>query len=130
MPRPGTPLVHPRLMETINADATPTVVTIQASTDVRAGTGEITKTWADVDDLVALAARKMPETAPAAPLQERRREADTVTVAIWRVWLPAAYPQITTAHRAVVDGQAFNIVTVGLDANATQTVLVVELVTR
>jgi head-tail adaptor len=104
-------------------DYFPSLATIQAKTVTRAPSGQEIEAWADVVGLVAIPAAKAPLTAI-----ERQAAGYTATDQAWHVLLKGAYPTITTRHRVVVDGAAYDIDAAETDQTSTVTRLRVRTV--
>lgn len=98
--------------------------TIQARTATRDATGQATPAWADLAGHVAIHCQLYSKAAA----YEQRQPAQTITVQQWTCALREAYPAITTLHRAVVDGTAYDVVGVSTDSAGHATYLTLELV--
>ena len=101
MPRPGSQIVHPHFATSARAlgglldDRN---VTIQERTGARDLFGQPADTWSDLADHVDLDGAVGPM-----PGRESRRSGDTISIATHAIFLAGYYPDITPAHRAVVD---------------------------
>lgn len=119
------PLVHPRLLSDIGRSGFfPSSCTVQAKTTSADAYGEEQETWVDVSGLQAIDCVKAPLSA-----MERQAAGYTATDRVWNVLLKGAYPQITTRHRSVVDGEVFDIDAVETDQTGTLTRLQVRQIT-
>lgn len=131
MPNPGVGIVHPRLAASIGAVGFhPQRVTIQTPTATTNTFGETTSTWATLDGHADIPARMAPGTSGTGSMareQELRRADQTLVTDPYRIGLARHCPEVTTAHRALVDGTAYDILTVESDAQDALTWLVVEL---
>lgn len=96
-------IVHPRMLSKLPGFF-PASVAIQAKTATLDGYGQEVESWATVSDWSAIDATKAPLTA-----MERQAAKYTATDVAWHVLLAGPYPTITTAHRAVIDGDTFDI---------------------
>lgn len=117
-------LVHPLMLTTLGSDFFPADVAIQAATESQASDGQVTRTWADVSGLDELDGR----LGPASEAQERRLPGLVVVGVTHVLALAGYYGSITTAHRAVVDDDAFNVLAVRHDGNSASTWLGLEVV--
>ena len=117
-------VIHPRFLASVPAGFFPTRCTIEGSTTTQNAFGEPIATWAAVTGLVDIACAKAPLTA-----SELQAAGYTATDQAWHVALAGAYPTITTAHRAVVDDEPFDIDAVETDQTSTVTRLRVRSVT-
>jgi hypothetical protein len=99
------PLVHPGLTASLGRSGFfPSSCTIEAATATSDGFGQEQETWEAVSGLQAIGCAKAPLSAI-----ERQAAGYTATDRVWHVLLKGAYPQIATAHRAVVDGETYDI---------------------
>lgn len=103
-------LVHPRMLAWLLWDFFPSSLTIQAGTPSRTPTGAVTTAWADVAGMVDLPCR----VAPVSGAENRTPEQITAQE-VQRCVAPLYLPAVTTAHRAVIDGEAWDIVSVDYD---------------
>lgn len=108
-------LVHSRFVAK-QAGFFPSLVTIQANTPTQDSYGQPVESWANVGAWVNLACAKAPLSA-----QERQANQYTATDQVWHALLRGAYPTITTAHRAVVDGTNYDIDAVETDQTGSLT---------
>jgi head-tail adaptor len=115
-------LIHPRLVTAL-AEFFPQSCAIQQPSISRDAVGGEIRTYADVTGLSAVGCR----VAPAQGGEQRTNEM-TYLDATHRIVLAGSYPQITEAMRAVVGGQAYDILLPAVDADAAITRLTVRLV--
>lgn len=104
--------------------ALPSLATIEAKAVALDAYGQEIESWAAVPGLQMLGCAKAALSA-----EERQAAHYTATDQAWHVLLAGAYPAITTVHRAVVDGEAFDIDAREIDQAGTITRLRVRLVT-
>lgn len=116
-------IVHPRLLSKLPGFF-PASVAIQQKSATLDGYGQEVETWTNVTDLGDLSATKAPLTA-----MERQAAKYTATDQVWHVLLAGAYPEITTANRAVIDGDTFDIDAAETDQTGTVTRLRVRQIT-
>ncbi|MFP5369275.1 MAG: head-tail adaptor protein [Actinomycetes bacterium] len=114
------PVIHPRLTRMLGAFF-PSQVRVQAKTATQDAYGQEQETWADV---IATGGARSQLTG-----EEREAAGYTATDRVWHVALQGAYPQITTRHRAKVDGEIHDIDAVEIDQTANVTRLRVRQVT-
>jgi len=114
--------IHPTLTSVL-ADFFPQGCTIQQASISQDAAGAEIRAYADVIGLVDVACRVAP-----AQGGERNTAEMTYLDATHRIVLAGSYPQITEAMRAVVDGQAYDILLSALDAEGAITRLSVKLV--
>ena len=103
MPRPSPSPVHPSFTGSKVFGLGPLLdrsVTIEEQTGGRDSWGEPADTWAAVEGLEDLDGA----VGRAGSGVEQRRGLGTISVATHAIVLAGYFPQITTAHRAVVDG--------------------------
>lgn len=103
MPRANSSVVHPAFATSprgLGPMLSPRSVTIEEPVGARDTLGQPADTWSAVDDLEDLPAVVGPESSG----REARRSGDTIYVGTHVIVLGGYYPEITTAHRAVVDG--------------------------
>lgn len=120
------PMVDPRMLGQLG-EFFPSRCTIQRDTGTgRSATGDPQPDWQDLDGHANIPCSK----APVAGQRQRevRRGDQTVLLSTARVALQGYFPQITEHHRAVVDGQALNIILALADSRSALTYLDVELV--
>ena len=117
-------IVHPRFLASVPPGFWPSSCDIEGSTATQDAYGEPVETWADVAGLTGIDCAKAPLSAV-----ERQAAQFTATDQAWNVLLRGAYPEITTRHRAVIDGTTFDIERVETDQTETLTRLVVRSVT-
>jgi head-tail adaptor len=98
--------------------------TIQSRTDARDAAGQSAPAWADLAGHLAIHCQLYSKPAG----YESRQPAQTITVQQWTCALREAYPTVTTLHRCVVDGTAYDIVGVSTDSAGHATYLTLELV--
>lgn len=115
-------LIHPRLFDRLG-QFFPSQVTIQEAVVTRNAVGEEVVTWQDLGGHVAI-----PAAMAALSTAELRRDTSTILTSVRHVTLRGHYPSITTRHRAVVDGTAYNIIAVEHDSHAMLTRLRIEVV--
>lgn len=101
--------------------------TIKTATKTKAGGGVRTETWTALAAHSDLPCRIAPVTARSRPVRAEWPDM-TVTTVSHVIVLPGAYPLVTTAHQAVVDGIAYKIVSVLRDSGQVATELEVEAV--
>lgn len=118
----AVPVMHPRFVA-LNRQFFPSLATIEAVSETQDGSGQEVETWLPVAGLQSLDCAKAPLTA-----QERQAANYTATDQAWHVLLKGAYPTITTEHRAVVDGDVYDIDAVETDQTGTLTRLRVRTV--
>lgn len=101
--------------------------TIQENAPTRDAAGQPQDSWANLTGHVALPCRVAPVTALS---RAARVERDDMTVTTYShvIILAGAYPAITTAHQAVIDGVNYQIVNVVRDSSLVATELQVEVV--
>lgn len=121
------PLIDPRMLGRLTAFY-PAAVTIQQASASLAADGQPIATWSDVSGLAGLAGTVGPVDQSRADRAETRRSDFTEVARRRLISLAGAYPAITSAMRAVVDGTAYNILGVELDSHAVTTRLYVEAV--
>ena len=117
-------IIHPRLLAATPAGFFPSRCTVEAKTVTLDAFGDGQEGWLSVPALVDVACAKAPLTA-----EELQAAGYTATDQVWNVLLAGGYPTITTAHRAVVDGEAFDIDAAETDQTGTVTRLRVRSVT-
>jgi head-tail adaptor len=118
------PIVHPRFLAAVPAGFFPSRCTVQEQTGTTQDDhGQEVEVWTDVAGLTDIPCAKAPLSAI-----ERQAAQLTVTDRAWSVLLKGAYPAITTAHRAIIDGTAFDIERAETDQTGTLTRLVVRSV--
>jgi hypothetical protein len=117
-------IVHPRFLATMPAGFFPSRCTIEAKTTTLDEFGGEQDAWLSVPAIADVACAKAPLTA-----LERQAAGYTATDQAWHVLLPGAFPAITTVHRAVVDGETFDIDAAETDQTGTVTRLRVRSVT-
>lgn len=105
------PVIHSRFVG-LNTQFFPSQATIEAMTEPAPTDeyGQPVEEWLPVSGLQAIAASRAPLSA-----QERQALNYTATDQAWTVLLAGAYPSITTRHRAVIDGDTFDIDAVETD---------------
>jgi hypothetical protein len=109
-------------------DFYPSEVTIQAKTiSGRKPNGEEVVSWSDVSGLTGIRGNLAD---PGRAVYERRSADLTRTTQAPGLNLDGYYPTITVAHRAIVDGAAWNITAVHHDSLASVTRLELERVTN
>lgn len=82
----------------------PLLVTIQAKAGTDDPYGQPVETWADVNGWQEIKAAKASLSA-----MERQTAGYTATDRVWDILLMGPYPDITTAHRVVIDVEFFDI---------------------
>lgn len=117
-------IVSPRFASAIGAGFFPSRCTIDAKTVTADAYGEEVEVWASVGSVVDVACAKAPLSAI-----ERQAGGFTATDQVWNVLLQGAYPAITTRHRAIVDGVAYDIDAAETDQTGSLTKLRVRSVT-
>lgn len=117
-------IIHPRFMAAMPAGFFPSRCTIEARTATLDQFGDEQVSWLSVPAVVDVPCVKAPLNA-----MERQAAGYTATDQAWHVLLSGAYPAITTAQRAVVDGGTFDIDAVETDQTGTVTRLRVRSVT-
>lgn len=131
MPNPGVGLVHPGLAASVAvAGFFPQRVTIQASTATTNTFGETTLAWEALANHVDIPARMAPGQSGQGSMareQELRRADQTLVTDPYRIGLNRWCPDITTGHRALVKGVAYDILTVEADAQSGLTWLTCEV---
>lgn len=131
MPNPGVGLVHPRLAATLDGlGFYPQRVTIQTPTATTNTFGETTSAWSTLAGHASIPARMAPGssgTGSMAREEELRRADQTLVTEPFRIGLARHCPEVTTGHRVLVDGTAYDILTVESDAQSALTWLTVEL---
>lgn len=103
-------IVHPALLPWLVPNFFPSLLTIQEATETRSPTGAIVAGWGDVADLVDLPCRAAPQSGG-----ESRTPQQVLTQNVQRCVVPLELAGVTTKHRAVVDGDPFDIVSVDFD---------------
>ena len=111
----AAPMIHPRFVAA-NRVFFPSLATIEAATTTQDSYGQPVETWAAVPTLTGIGAAKAPLSA-----QERQAAQFTATDQAWSVLLHGAYPEITTRHRAVIDGAVHDIDAVETDQTGSLT---------
>jgi hypothetical protein len=129
------PLVHPRLMEHVEVTLCPSVATIQRYTVTgRDEYGDPQHEWEDLEDHVDLPCMKAAVTgagiSTGATSGEVRAETGVYDVDARTVVIPRYLPDITDAHRAVIDGETWDIVDVAHDSQSAMTRLRVRAVSE
>lgn len=129
MPRPGPSPLHPSFTSSKVFGLGPLLdrnVTIEENVGGRDTFGEQADTWTpvagleDLDGAVGRAGNNL----------ESRRGVDTISIATHAIVLAGYYPQITPAHRAVVDGtEIHDIQSVEHDSRTRVTQLATRIVT-
>lgn len=124
MPRPGTALVHPDLLASLEQvgwyDQT---ITIESDEGTANAYGEIVAGWAQVSGLVDLDCRIAPSTATRSGGEQRRRDG-TYVDASHTIALTGHHPTIVEHMRAVTsDDTIHDIVLVTHDAEDASTYL-------
>ncbi len=123
----ANPFIHPRLFEQL-ADFYPDFCNIQEASSPQDTTGQpIVSAWADKPGHTGIRCRRSPTSAPGIST-ERKRSNVVFTVATHAIELAGYYPGIREKMRAVVAGQAFDIVSVESDGNSAMTRLVCQVV--
>jgi hypothetical protein len=118
-------IIHPRFLASVPAGFFPSECTIEGEgTPTQDEYGEETPDWDDVDGLVDIPCAKAPLSAI-----ERQAAGYTARDQAWNVLLKGAFPQITTNHRAVIDGDTLDIDAAETDQTSTVTRLRVRSVT-
>lgn len=118
-------ILHPHLLRALTPGHFPNRCTIQARADDRDGAGQPDGAWSDVLGLANLPCAD----APSGPTTEERRRGLTIVSTTRTVLLAGHFPEITTTHRAVIDGVAYNILTAEPASTRALTRLVIERVT-
>lgn len=103
-------IVHPRMLPALAAGFFPSSLTIQAGTASRTATGAVTTAWANVAGMVALPCRMTPVSGA-----ENRTPEQITAQEVQRCVAPLYLAAVTTQHRAVVDGETWDIVSVDYD---------------
>lgn len=103
-------------------------ITIQANTPSRDAVGYPAPGWSNLSGHVNLKCRTAPVAVPLARREARQRQQTHSTERL-AVVLSGRYDSITVLHRAVLNGQNYNIVTVEGDSEGMYTRLLLELVT-
>lgn len=118
-------IVSPRLFSKL-ANFFPSTVTIQAASEVRAASGQPTKTWAAVTGMTAISALLAPATGG-----ENKTQSGIWTKVTHTIALAGYYPLITTKMRVRDDatGQVYDILLPMHDGLGTSTRLLCEVVT-
>lgn len=131
MPNPGVGLVHPNLTATLgNVGFFPQRVRIQESVATVNTFGETALVWSTLPGHGSVAARMAPGQGGMGSMareQELRRSDQTLVTDPYRIGLRGRFPSITTGHRALVAGVAYDILTVESDAQSAMTWLTVEV---
>jgi hypothetical protein len=118
------PIVHPRFVASVPVGFFPARCRIEAETTTYDDHGQEIETFAPVVDWEAIPAAKAPLSA-----EERAAARYTATDRVWHVLLRGAYPEITTAHRAVIGGETFDIDAAETDQSGSVTRLRVRQIT-
>lgn len=116
-------IVSPRLLSGMPGFF-PFLATIQSKVDTTDTYGQPVETWADVSGWQEIKAAKAPLSA-----MERQSAGYTATDQVWGILLMGAYPDITTAHRVVIDLASYDIDAVETDQTGSVTRLTVRTVT-
>jgi hypothetical protein len=103
-------LVHPGLAVALSPAFFPSLLTVQGATETRTPTGAVVTGWGDVAGLVDLPCRIAPQGG-----QESRTQQQVLTQDVQTCVTPVHLPDVTTKHQAVVDGNAYDIVSVDYD---------------
>lgn len=117
------PLVHPQFLARLRPVIFVHRCTIQQASTTQNEIGEPVETWADLPGHVDLPCRVAPLS-----MDERAELQLTVTQRTITVLLAGSYPSVTTAHRALVDGTAYNILAAERDSEGVTTRLIAEVV--
>lgn len=121
-------LIDPRMLGRL-ADFYPDAVTIQANSPTRDADGQPIPSWSAVAGLADLPCAVGPVVETSIDRAESRRPAFTVSTRNRRISIAGAYPTITTAHRALVNGSdAYTIVGAEVDSHGMTTRLLCEIV--
>lgn len=122
------PLIDPRMLGRLSRFY-PSSVTIQQASTSLAADGQPVASWSDVTGLTGLAGSVGPVDLTRADRAETRRPEFTEVARRRLISLAGAYPTITSAMRAVVDGtDTYNILAVELDSHGVTTRLYGEAV--
>ncbi len=108
-------IVSPRLLSGM-AGFFPVLVKIQGKAGTDDPYGQPVETWADVVGWQEIRAAKASLSA-----MERQTAGYTATDRVWDILLRGAYPDITTAHRVVIDLEIFDIDAVETDQSGNVT---------
>lgn len=126
MPRPGSSIVHPFLLGSLDGFF-PQRVTIQTKGHGKDDLGEETDVWENLAGHVDLPCRKAPSTAGSTG-RETRVEAGVYSTATHVVVVATYLPAVTPRMRAVVGGVDHDIEAVDLDAENETTRLATRIV--
>lgn len=102
-------LIHDKMFAALG-NFYPSLLTVQEVVETRSPTGAVITGWADVVDMVELACRIAPQSGT-----ETRTLQQVLTESMQVCVIPLDLPGVTTLHRAVVDGDPFDIVRVDYD---------------
>lgn len=115
-------LIHPRMMDSLTRDFFPHVCRIDAKTVTQDASGHETPTWQAVSGWEEIACRKAPLSG-----NEQRTGNQTYLEATEKIILVGQYAGMNETMRAVVDGQAYDILVVEPDSEGVNTRLMVRL---
>lgn len=118
-----TAIISPRLFTSLSRFY-PSVCDIQEVTETRDAVGQPRKTWGNLADHTGISCRVSPLGGG-----ERRAPQQVYSVATHVINLAGCYPAITTKMRAVVAGQAYDILLAQSDGGGNATRLVCQVVT-
>lgn len=115
-------LIHPRMLERLGRFF-PLAATVEQRTVTQDAYGEVIETWSALPGHEAIPCARTPLSST-----ERAALQLTATTEAWHVLLRGAYPAITTDHRLVIAGEAYDIVGVETDQTSTLTRLTIQRV--
>lgn len=119
----GSRLIHPRMMQTLERDFFLQRCTVQAGATSQGTTGQEKLTWATVSGCEAIPCRRA-----SAGGGERRAANQIYLDATHTILLSGIYKNVNEKMRAVVDGQAYDILLVEFDGEEVMTRLTVRIV--
>ena len=119
-------IVHPEMLERLQANFYPSTCAIQSATEAADSFGQLQPSWSDLAGHGAIPCRVAPEMNARG---EIRDQAQTIAVHRWRIVFNAYYPSIIESMRAVVSSVAYDIERVEHDGNEKMTRLVCRIAT-
>lgn len=119
-------IVHPELLERLQANFYPSTCAIQSATETADSFGQLQPSWSNLPGHGSIDCRVAPEQAFS---RESRGGEQTYAIHKWRIALNGHYTSITEKMRAVVGATVYDIETVVHDGNGQTTRLICRVVT-
>lgn len=129
MPRAGSTVIHPRLLEHLAVGYFPHTCRIEQAANTRSSSGQVDRTWAAVPGMEAIPCNQATKIAASGRGGEIRSPEFTVEANHFEIALAGAYRSITPDMRCVLDtGEIFDITATATDSQNVTTILSVRLI--